>query len=387
MRILHLVSYAVFSGPLPGVLALATAQRQAGHTTYVAHDAWRGNFSPYEEGAKDHPLAQTMLPPWPFTLSTKGGVWRGMGDVVTLQRIIKQGAIDVLHCHLSHDHILGALANPRHVTLVRTAHAERGLHPRLGSGWMWRRTHGVIVRSPPHRAMAQALGPAVVKTIAGAIDASLWQPPKGALASQSRIAFRKAYGIEQNAWVVGHVALMAHRGQKELLAAFGQLLKDCQRAKHAVLPHLVLVGLGPEEANLKRQAAAASLTGHVHFTGYLKEPALAQAYHAWDAAFNAQPGNDGAVRAALEAMAAGLPLIAVASEALADLINPECAFVVPQRSVPAIHSALTACYRDPAGAQRIGQRGQTKLGQRRSLKIEMAQTCQIYAEAAKLRRF
>ncbi|MCK5688216.1 glycosyl transferase family 1, partial [Myxococcota bacterium] len=52
LRIAHLVSYPIYSGPLPPTLGLAKAQRELGHQVYLAYDTKRGAFNEYEEAAE-----------------------------------------------------------------------------------------------------------------------------------------------------------------------------------------------------------------------------------------------------------------------------------------------------------------------------------------------
>ena len=397
MRILHLVSYAVFSGPLPGVLALAQSQRNAGHTAYVAHDAWRGNFSPYEEGADAALEPSQMGPPWPLVLSPKGGLWRAWADLVTLRRVIGNRLVDVLHCHLSHDHLLASLAMVGRpaadrsqacrppVALVRTLHAARGARPRWGSGGMWRRTHGGIVRCRADGLSAAPLadrGPMPLHRIPGGIDAAAWDT--AGQAPEARFAWRANRGIPPGAPVLVHVALMAGRGQAELLAAWARVLRAGDHRAGPVKPHLVFVGRGPEQADLMRAAGAADLRGQVHFAGYLRAAALAQLYGAVDAAFVAQPGNDGAARAVLEAMAAGLPVLAVPVGSIAETVHEGVGYVCRSRRPEVIAAQVTAWLADRAGGSSRGQAGRAWLRRHCTMAQESAATQRLYAAAQAL---
>ena len=96
MRILHLVSYSLYSGPLPSTLRLACAQRRLGHDVWLAHDTKRGGFSPFEESADPHIEAASIAPPQKMTLSAKSSpiaIWR---DVRTLKNLLKQILKNVL---------------------------------------------------------------------------------------------------------------------------------------------------------------------------------------------------------------------------------------------------------------------------------------------------
>ena len=72
---------------------------------------------------------------------------------------------------------------------------------------------------------------------------------------------------------------------------------------------MLFVGRGENEEALQLLTKGIGLEGKTHFAGYLAGDELRDAYAAADAAFLAQAGNDASARAALEAMASGLPVV------------------------------------------------------------------------------
>ena len=77
MRILHLVSYSLFSGPVPSTLGLALAQREAGHEVWLGHDTKRGRINDFEESADPWIEACGLgmhIAPQTFTVLNCGGV-------------------------------------------------------------------------------------------------------------------------------------------------------------------------------------------------------------------------------------------------------------------------------------------------------------------------
>lgn len=386
MKIVHLASYAVLSGPLPGVLLLAQAQAQAGHTVYIVHDAWRGNFSPYEEMARGYPPLAALAPPWPMVLSPKGGLIRAVRDVVRLRGATSQQGIDVVHCHLSHDHALAAWALQQRTALVRTVHAARAAQPRFGATWMWRRSHGFIARTASVAAAIEQRVPprhrAPVHLIPGAINSATWAPTASAAAHRKRL--RAAWGVPDNALVMGHVALMSRRGQEELLTAFSAVLQRLIACGHMPLPHLVFAGRGPQEVPLRWAMGTGRLAQHVHTVGYIPTAELPLYYAATDGAFVAQPGNDGAARAALEAMAAGVPLVAVDCPALAQVLRPHTAFLASSRTPEAIACALRAWHQSPEGRGQRLKQAQSWVRAERGPAQEARATLEVYDQARRL---
>jgi glycosyltransferase involved in cell wall biosynthesis len=114
---------------------------------------------------------------------------------------------------------------------------------------------------------------------------------------------------------------------------------------------LVLAGAGPERAALERQAAAAGLAGRVRFLGAI--PTSARATWLAHAAAVLLPSRrlpdgraEGMPQVALEALAAGVPLLAAATGGLAALPPPVRLLPEddrdPQRWAEALTSLLTA---------------------------------------------
>lgn len=409
MRILHLVSYAVYSGPVPGVLALARAQRALGHEVWVAHDRLRGPFSPYEEAIDAGHLAATgqggvfptgptspaaqpapappasqpwagdLTPPVALAVSPKAAPWHFVRDVLRLRRFVHGAGIDVVHAHLSHDHWLLACCGKLGAARVRTVHAERALQRKFGHGWLWGRTDGVVLRERGHGQRLAGIGldrRAARARVPGAIDAGFWRPHARTERSQRSVT-RAALGIPASARLVVHAALMADRGQLELLAAVEQLC----RAGAAGELHVALVGRGPQENEVAARAAAPALRGRIHRLGYLEADALRAVYRAADAAFVAQPGNDGAARAALEAMAAGLPVVAVRRGPLAELVDEVVGYPVADRAPEHVAGGLAAWLADPGRARARGRAGRRRILRQRTFAQEAEATLTLYAQA------
>lgn len=374
LRIFHLVSYPLYSGPLPPTVGLAVAQRELGHTVWLAFDTKRGDFDGYEEAAAERVAAAELHSPLALTLSTKSSpleLWR---DARALRAYLRAGHVDVLHVHMSHDHTLAAMvgsAAPR-VARVRTVHAARSLEPRLGQRWLTRQAQAWIVRSEAHRArlLSEVHVPAErVALIPAGIDARAFHPAS----AEERAAGRARFGVPAAAPLLGHVALLAGRGQEELLAAVRELARPEL--------HVLFVGRGEHEAPLRDMAWAMGLGERVHFAGYLKGAELLGAYAAMDAAFLAQAGNDASARAALEAMACGLPVLAVRQDALAELVTPALGYPIARRSGAVIAEALGSWLADLGEGRRRGDVAREAVLRERSFTLEAQRTVALYERA------
>ncbi|HET6346961.1 MAG TPA: glycosyltransferase, partial [Myxococcota bacterium] len=276
MRILHLVSYSLYSGPVPSTVGLAMAQRALGHTVWLAYDTKRGNFNDFEEAAAPRLRGAQLAPPLPLSLSAKSSpreLWR---DWRTLRGFLGANGADVVHTHLSHDHALVALAGASGVRRVRTFHASRSLAPRRGQTWLNRCGDGWIVRCGRHRdTLLHAFDAREdrVAVIPGSIDAAAWRLAGDVVEVRGRL--RAAWGVPDDVPLLGHVALIAGRGQEELVYAVHRL--------GALAPHVVFVGRGERETGLRALVRRLGVDAKVAFAGYLQGPALVEAYAAVDA--------------------------------------------------------------------------------------------------------
>lgn len=367
MRILHLVSYPIFSGPLPPTLGLALAQRRLGHEVYLAIDSKRLAPNDYEEAAAPRLQDLRLAPPEPLTLSTKSSlveIWR---DRRRLARLAAE-RVDVVHAHMSHDHVLALMAGVRRrVPLVRTLHAPRSLGTRFGQRWLNRRADGWIARCAAHQQRLAEQTGASIRIIPGGIDADAFVPA----APAQKQAARRALGIPTGARVIVQVALIAGRGQEELAGAVVRV-----NSPHL---HILYVGRGENEEALALLCEGIGLADKAHFSGYLTGDALRRAYAAADAAFIAQPGNDASARAALEAMASGLPVVGVGEEALAELVTPEVGYPVASRAPERIAEALKIWLADDAAGER-GMAARRWVVERRSFRKEAEEVLAFYRE-------
>jgi 1,2-diacylglycerol 3-alpha-glucosyltransferase len=108
--------------------------------------------------------------------------------------------------------------------------------------------------------------------------------------------------------------LAREKNQAFLLSAFLLILKELPTA------HLVLVGEGDDRPRLERMAAALGIGGRVRFVGHVPHESVDAFYQAADLfLFSSTSETQGL--AVLEALAAGLPVVAVTSEASLELLG------------------------------------------------------------------
>lgn len=155
-------------------------------------------------------------------------------------------------------------------------------------------------------------------------------------------------GVSPEAPIVGTVGrLITRKGHHDLLEAWPVVLDTHPDAE------LLLVGDGPERDALAAHAARLGIADSVHFLGTRDDvPALLDALDvfAFPSHFEGLPG------AVLEAMAAGLPIVATPVDGTLELLSDgDSGVFVPVQSPSALGRELTELLGDEARARALGE--------------------------------
>jgi glycosyltransferase involved in cell wall biosynthesis len=149
-------------------------------------------------------------------------------------------------------------------------------------------------------------------------------------------AFRASNGIPQDALVLGHVGrLAAEKNLVYLSDAVAEFLLRHPRV------HFLVAGRGAMEKDLRHKFAEKGLAARLHLLGFLGSRELADAYHAMDAfVFASTSETQGMVLT--EAMAAGVPVIAIDASGVRDVVRDgqNGRLLKEDASVEAFRSAL-----------------------------------------------
>lgn len=353
MRVLHVDPERNWGGGEVQVLALARALEARGVATTLAGDP-AGRLA-REAGRVGLP---TVALPIRNHLDLGAG-WR-------LRRLAR--GYDVVHFHTARAHALAPwVRGARRVVTRRMDYEPRG---GVAVRWLYNRSVDVVIAISPgvrDALVAAGVRPERIRIVPSAVDPSRVQAAPGVRAEQ-----RVAWGVSPGEVVVLVLgALERRKGQDVLLSAVEQL------GEGAAAVRLVFCGDGSERAALEAQAAP--LGGRVIFTGFQDEvaPALAAA----DVVV-VPSRHEGLGVAALEAMAAGKPVIASRVGGLAEVVvDGESGLVVPPEDPPALASALARLLADPSLRARLGAAGQVRVGARHGLAAMAEGTLACYGKA------
>jgi glycosyltransferase involved in cell wall biosynthesis len=155
------------------------------------------------------------------------------------------------------------------------------------------------------------------------------------------------FGCPPDALVVGSVGWLTDiKGHEYLITAVAKLKQDFPSL------HLVIIGSGDRHDDLLQQAESAGLRDAVHFLGHRDD--IEVCLGGMDL-FVLPSLNEGMGRALIEAMAAGLPVIASRVGGIPAVISHErTGLLVPPRDADALAEALRRLLNRPEWAKQLG---------------------------------
>ncbi len=159
--------------------------------------------------------------------------------------------------------------------------------------------------------------------------------PKAWVADDDVQALKSRLGIANDERIVLTVGrLSREKAQIDLLAAY-KLLQD---TNPGVASKLIIVGDGPERSRLEATVDAHGLAKRVIFTGQISD---VQAFYAAADVFVLPSHSEGSPNVLLEAMAAGLPIVATAVGGVPEVVShDESALLVPAKEPDALAAAI-----------------------------------------------
>jgi len=164
--------------------------------------------------------------------------------------------------------------------------------------------------------------------------------------------------------------LVPLKGLVELIRAVASL--------HLEFPglHLEIAGAGPQREDLERELGRLNLTGQVHFVGWQRD--LRLIFRNWDI-FAVPSLDEGLPIAALEAMAAGLPIVATSVGGLPELVEDgRTGYLVPPSNVAALANSLRLLIVDPKRRQAMGIAGRRRAFEHFSVNRMVSEIAAIY---------
>jgi L-malate glycosyltransferase len=236
--------------------------------------------------------------------------------------------------------------------------------------WVCRAADHVLVNALAVRIVlvAQGFDPSRISVIQNGIDVSRYQERSGTK------AVRRELGLPSAAPVVAVFARLNRlKGIEYFLEAAALLAKRFDEVR------FLIVGDSISEAyrdELERHAAGLGLADRVVFAGFRGDvPELLS-----EVSVSVLPSlSEGLSNVVLEAMAAGVPVVATAVGGTPEMVeNGVTGLLVPPRDAVALAEAIGSLLADPSRARAIGGAGQERVTERFSLQATVRETELLY---------
>jgi glycosyltransferase involved in cell wall biosynthesis len=263
-----------------------------------------------------------------------------------LRRLLRKERFDLVHTHIYASVVAAAIATlGSDVPLVITEHTEaswQNWRARWVSRWVYRRVARIIAVSTPIRRRLierDNVHPDLIAIVPNAVVSASEPHADAQLPAELR---------ERS--LVGVVArLQPEKGVANFLKAAARIAPQFPGA------HFVVAGDGPLRQQLADLTEDLGLKSRVHFLGFRSD---ASALMRFLDVLVVPSLSEGSPLVTLEAMAAGVPVVASAVGGIPDQIRHDKeGLLVPPDDTKTLGDALLALLHDPARARQLGQAG------------------------------
>jgi L-malate glycosyltransferase len=341
VRVLLVVDSLEVGGAERHVVDLASALHRKGYEVEVACSIAGGLSKPLEEaGVPVRPLTRRLVKRRVSLAYARG-----------IRKLLREGRFDLVHAHIYASAVAAAIATRgTGLPVVITEHTEASWQNRWArrcSQWTYRRARRIIsVSTPIERRLIERDGvpPQLVTLIPNAVIPASGNPPD--------LADTLPDGWSEGP-LVGVVArLQPEKGVATFLKAAAHASKVSPEVRFLV------VGDGPLREELLDLVGRVGLRERVRFLGYRAD---ARALTGLLDVLVVPSLTEGSPLIVLEAMAAGVPVVASAVGGIPDQVRHGVeGILVPPDDPDALAGALGALLGDPAHAHRLGEAGRRR---------------------------
>jgi glycosyltransferase involved in cell wall biosynthesis len=237
--------------------------------------------------------------------------------------------------------------------------------------WSLRAARRVVTVSIPFRDELSSRGVPIerIAVLHNAIDPD-WATP----GRESAATLRAELGIAPDRKIVLIVGrLSREKDHLTLLESIASI-----RTGGSIVPHLLIVGEGPERRFIEERIHVLDLAAHVTMTGQVPS---AQPYYGIADAAVLSSRSEGSPNALLEAMAARVPVVATAVGGIPEMVTDrESALLVPPDDREALTRALAAVLTERNLADSLRSRAHLLIEERYSPDRRARALCEIYRE-------
>ena len=358
LRIVHAIARLNVGGAARNVIELAAEQRSRGHDVLVVAGRIARGEDSMEYLADQLAVPVRRLP----ALRREVSPAHDLAATAELRSVVRAVHPHVLHTHTSKAGATGRLAallcgRGRPPVVVHTYHGHvlRGYFD-AGRERAFRTIERALA---PHATALLAVSPEVRDDLVaiGVADATRFAVVRYGFdlapvpdPEEARRALREEVGAGEGAFVVGFAGrLTAIKRPLDLVRTLHALRED------GVDGLLVVVGDGPDREPVERLAAELGVADRCRLLGF--RPDMRRLYPGFDALLLAS-ANEGTPVVAIEALAAGLPVVATDVGGTASVVREGVSgFLAPAGDVAALAGRLAELARRPRLRARLGAAG------------------------------
>jgi glycosyltransferase involved in cell wall biosynthesis len=341
LRIAHVDAERDFSGGEVQVFLLIDGLAQRGHDNLL--------ICPPGSAAEREARRRGM--------TTFAAPMRGDADLIGVVRVMRHlrgAAVDLVHLHTGRAAWIGGLAArgagvPAIVTRRMDRPVRRGWRTQLLYRHLTRRT---VAISPAvaECLIAGGVSESGIRLIPSAVD------PARVRARQSRDDVRRALAAAPDECVVLAISALVRRKGLDVLIEAAAALRD-----GGLRPVLWIAGDGEQRAALEAQVQRLGVSDQIRMLGQRDD--IGDLLAGCDL-FVLPSRREGLGIAALEAMAAGRPVIASAVGGLGDaVVHERTGLLVPPGDAPALAAALSRLLSDRTLRERLGAAGPARVAE------------------------
>jgi glycosyltransferase involved in cell wall biosynthesis len=357
MRVLHLFGDWKWTGPSEPTLDLVLELRALG----VDADLACQPPPPEASGSLAARARERGLQPLhDFRLERSLSLIKNLDDVKKIADACRR--YDLLHVHLSHDHVVGGLGarQSKHAKVLRTNHKAVPTPRNLATKYLYRKlTDGYLTYSQ-----------AALDADVASFGVRGWR-----IDPAMRLERFSPRESPHEGFVVGVVARMQRHRR------FDVLLQGIQLAKVPDLRVLV-VGRGTHMDEVAVQPAKRLGLTNVTFTGYLGDKYL-DTIAGFDALLFLVPGSDGSCRAVRELMAMGRAVIGARRGMIPELVDDGKTGLVVDDTPENIAAAIERLAADRAACRAMGAAGREKALRLYDVRRQAAAVKDVYEQMLK----
>ncbi len=371
MKVLHLYSDWKWTGAAEPTLNLVSALKMKGMEVVFACRKPPGDHPhSIEKAAHERGLKALTS----FHLNRYFNLDDNLSDLRQLPKYLKKERFDLVHCHLSHDHLIGALTAKKKglsLPLVRTNHKGVPLKAHLWNRWLiGRRTDALVTFSKKAAQIDTrnfSLPRERICLLNAAVNLDHFDPQKvsGDL--------RGAFGFSSTNVVVGVVARMQRHRRFDVF--FESIVWVKER-----LPSIKVLVLGRGthmESVAVEPTRKLGLSDNVVFAGYRKED-YREALACIDFKVFLVPGSDGTCRAVREAMAMGKPVVAGRRGMLSEIVEHGRTGLLVTDTPQELGEAILKLATNPELRREIGEEARKRALQEFRIDHQADRICELY---------